>query len=635
LPAAPRLLLLALAVGTVAAGSSRARPDREAVEEARGAEGAPRFASAQAIAHYLAARRATIEGDVERAGEELRLAVAHDPESPQLRVSLAGALALAGRLDGAEAEARRALELDRSGAAAAEAHVLLAKIHTARRENERATVALRQAIRIETALAARGEAPDPEPWRLLAELYLEGGDDGAATRVLDDAAALVPGEAAGFREMGRGLLDRRELAKAERALARAVEISPSDAEARRLLARTYEGLRRDDAAREAYLAVLRLVPDDEETPYALGGLALRAGDVASAREWFGRHLRAAGDDADARLRVAFAWLEAGRPEDALEAARVGVAELGPEPRLKLAEGLALQELRRWPEAAAALGAVPADAGDVWVTARVSQAYALSRSGRHADAERALEEPLRARPRDARLLTMRAHVLERAGRIGPAVAILRRAIDGRPSADTTQLVEALAEILGRAGRAEEALAVLRPAVDAHPRDAALLYALGTALERTGQGEAAVAQMRALLALEPDHADALNFVGYSYAERGVRLEEAERLVRRALELRPRSGHVLDSLGWVHFKKGEWLRAAEVLERADALAGPEPTILEHLGDAYRALDRTGDAIGAYRRALKCLGEESPAEQVRLRASLERKLRELTAGAGGAVAR
>src|SRR5512141_1722494 len=96
------------------------------------------------------------------------------------------------------------------------------------------------------------------------------------------------------------------------------------------------------------------------------------------------------------------------------------------------------------------------------------------------------------------------------------------------------------------------------------------------------------MKALLVVNPDHAEALNFLGYSFAEQGVRLEDAERLVRRALELKPRSGHILDSLGWVLFRRGDVRRAVEVLEEADSLEGPDATILEHLGDAYRATAR-----------------------------------------------
>jgi Flp pilus assembly protein TadD len=179
---------------------------------------------------------------------------------------------------------------------------------------------------------------------------------------------------------------------------------------------------------------------------------------------------------------------------------------------------------------------------------------------------------------------------------------------------------------RAGRAKEAVVTLREAVAARPRDEALLYALASAHESAGQADAALAQMRALLALNPDHAEALNFVGYALADRGVRLDEAERLVRRALALKPRSGHVLDSLGWVLFRRGDYGKAVEALERADMLTGSDATILEHLGDAYRAVSRWAEAENAYRRGLATVAEAAPGEQVALRAALEKKLREVS---------
>ena len=161
----------------------------------------------------------------------------------------------------------------------------------------------------------------------------------------------------------------------------------------------------------------------------------------------------------------------------------------------------------------------------------------------------------------------------------------------------------------------------------------MFALGAAYDRDGQTALGLAQMRALLALNPDHAEAMNFVGYALAEQGVNLGEAERLVRRALELKPRSGHILDSLGWILFRRGDARGAVPLLEQADALSGPDPTILEHLGDAYLAVDRPGEAAQAYRRALAASDEdELPSERAKQRASVARKLRELS---GGRVAR
>jgi Flp pilus assembly protein TadD len=178
-------------------------------------------------------------------------------------------------------------------------------------------------------------------------------------------------------------------------------------------------------------------------------------------------------------------------------------------------------------------------------------------------------------------------------------------------------------------------LLERAVAARPRDADLAYALGAAYGRAGRMDAGVAQMRAILAIDPDHAEALNFVGFAWAERGERLDEAEALVRRALRLAPRSGHMIDSLGWILFRKGQLARAVELLEEADRLSGPDPAILDHLGDAYRASHRPADAAAAWRRALRTEGDEPPAETMALRASLERKLRDLAGGEPQPVAR
>lgn len=626
------VVLAVLATARAAAAESR-HVDPDAIRETRRAAG-ERFASARAIGHYLQARRAARAGELGQAVEHLRLAVTYDPDSPELRVSLAEALAEAGKVEAADAEARHALALAAPGSATeSDAEVLAGRIALARHLRDRAAQAFAASIRIERELAGAGERPDPTPWRLLAGLQAEGGDEEAAVRVLEDLATVVPHDGGGFRELGRTDLDRQQPGRAERHLRRAVALDPRDGEALRLLARAHEALRRDAEAREDLVAALRLDPDDDAALLALGRMAVRQGDAAAAREWFHRYLRSASGDAAAHVRVVFQWLEYRHGAEALEAARAGLAAAGPDPRLRFAEGLALEELRRWPEAAQALAAIGADAGEVFVSSRVALAEALSRAGRHAEAERALEAPLAAEPRDARLLTMRAAVLDRAGRAADSVALLRKAVAEREraggDADLTDLRIALADSLARANRGAESLAVLRAAVAERPRDEDLLFALGAAYDRAGQPEAAVAQMRALLAVDPDHAEALNFLGYTWAEQGVRLDDAERLVRRALELKPRSGHILDSLGWVLFRRGEARRAVEVLEQADALAGPDATILEHLGDAYRASARPGDAARAYRRALANVAEELPSDQGKRRASLERKLRELAARA------
>ncbi len=636
MPVAVRLLaVLAVAVGACAGARAGPAPDAEAVREAMRPDPPERDHSAQAYAHYLRARQAELDGDFRASAEELQRALAHDPQSAELRLSLAEALARLAQLPRAEAEARRAAEADPAGPTGAEAHLLLGKIAALDHRRDLATQELGAAIRLQKALSAGktgDEAEvDPEPWRALADLQLEAGDEQGAARTLEDLAAVSPGQGAGFREMGRFYLEKRDVERAEKYLRKAVEQDQRDVEAWRRLAQLEESRQQTELARQAWEALLRAEPDDGEALLQLGKLALGSGDASAARAWFGQLVRGARDEGGARLSVALAWLDAHRPEEALAVAEEGLRSLPNDGRLHYVQGLALQERKRWADAATAFAAVRPEDAELHATARLSLAYALSHAGRHQEALAILDQALKARPREVRLVTMKAWVLDRAGRSPESVTMLERAIadrQGDPKAGEGEgeLYEALAASLDRVGRGAEAIAVLKKAAAARPRDETVRYALGVAYERAGDREAAVGAMQELLALNPDHPDALNFVGYSLAERGVRLDEAEKLVGRALELRPGNGYFMDSLGWVYFQKGDLGRAVALLEKADAVSGGDPTIVEHLGDAYRRAGRPADAEKAWRRALKALKQGADAERPTQQAALERKIREVS---------
>jgi len=599
---------------------------------------AGRRASAPAIGHYLDAQRAQVEGDFPRALEELRLALVFDETSPQIRVAHAVVLARLDRLDEAEREAGRAVALAPEGEEAADAWLLLGRIAAHRSDRRRAADALRTAAALELKLAAaRGpdedHSPDPEPWRVLARAQQEGGDEEGAAATWADLGRTLPAEAArGYREMARAYLERRDAARAEKYLAAATAMLPGDLDAWKGLAQLAERRRAWAQARTAWEAALRADPDDLAALAALGRLSARLGDVPAAQAYF-RQLRLLDpDDAAALVATAMGWIEARRADEAL--AQLDAWKGPPEPRLAFARGLALEELKRWAEAAAAFAEIGTEDQELWATSRVNRTYALAQAGRNQEALRAIEEVTAARPEAARPVATRAWVLERLGRVAEAERMLKSALAGRwpqGAEGRTDLVEALARALARAGRPAEAVALLTAEVAARPRDEELLFALGVAQERLGDLGAALAQMKALLALSPDHAEAMNFVGYSYAERGERLEEAERLVIRALELRPGNGFFLDSLGWIHYQRGDLGRAVTTLEQADAAAGPEPTILEHLGDAYRRVQRGADAAQAYRRALRSIdggeAQDGPEKLAQQRAALERKLLELAA--------
>lgn len=629
-------LLAALALTAAACAGVRAGPaaDAEAVREATRPDQPDRYHSSQAYAHYLRARQAEQEGDFRTSVEELQQALAHDPGSAEIRLSLAESLARLAQLPRAEAEARQAVKADPAGPTGAEAHLLLGKMAAIDHRRDEAIEELRAATRLQKAMAAGKSGDegtvDPEPWRVLAEIQVESGDEHGAVRTLEDLSSVSSGESSGYREMGRYYLERRDVERAEKYLRKAVEKDRRDVEAWRRLAQIEESRHRAESARQAWEALLRAEPDDGEALLQLGKLALGSGDPAAARAWFGQRVRGARDEAGARLQVALAWIDAHRAEEALAVVDEGLRAGQDDPRLHYVRGLALQERKRWAEAAASFAAVRGDDADLYATARLSLAYSLSQAGRHREALQILDAALEARPREVRLLTTRAWVLDRAGRSSEAVAMLERALADRrgdpPEAEGTgELYEALAASLDKAGRGAEAIALLKQAAAGRPRDETIRYALGVAYEKAGDRDAAVGTMQELIAMSPDHADALNFVGYSFAERGVRLDEAEKLVGRALELRPGNGYFMDSLAWVYFQKGDYVRAVGLLEKADAASDGDPTILEHLGDAYRRAGRPADAEKAWRRALRALREGAEPERPTQQAAIEHKIREV----------
>lgn len=136
---------------------------------------------------------------------------------------------------------------------------------------------------------------------------------------------------------------------------------------------------------------------------------------------------------------------------------------------------------------------------------------------------------------------------------------------------------------------------------------LLFNRAIAFEELKQFESAESELKRLLSLEPNNPEALNFLGYLYADQGIKLDEAERLILQALKIRPKDGYFLDSLAWVYFKQQRYTEAAQRQEQALKLIGDDPVMHEHLGDILWKLNRQEDARTNWQKALDT-GHENP---------------------------
>ncbi len=121
---------------------------------------------------------------------------------------------------------------------------------------------------------------------------------------------------------------------------------------------------------------------------------------------------------------------------------------------------------------------------------------------------------------------------------------------------------------------------------------IFYFRGICNERAKQWSAAEADFKRALELFPDQAHVLNYLGYSWIDQNINLDDGMRMIRRAVEQRPDDGYIVDSLGWAYFRIREFDEAVKHLERAVELKPQDPTINDHLGDAYWKVGRTLEA-------------------------------------------
>jgi tetratricopeptide (TPR) repeat protein len=149
--------------------------------------------------------------------------------------------------------------------------------------------------------------------------------------------------------------------------------------------------------------------------------------------------------------------------------------------------------------------------------------------------------------------------------------------------------------------QKAEKALKDGLDLDLKNPRLYFRLGVVYDKWGRKEDSIAAMRQVLRFEPTNANALNYLGYTYADMGSNLDEAEQLIRKALDQKPGDGYITDSLAWVYYKRGQYDKALPILEQAASLVPDDPIVQEHLGDVYSKLGMIEKALQSYRRSIE----------------------------------
>jgi predicted Zn-dependent protease len=653
-------LLLALGLGL---GASSLPAQEAAVEPAPGpaADGAPASSwkeRGEAYARLGRALFAIRAGEYATAVEEIHGALAAQPDSAELMIQAADLMMLMHREGEAERLARRALSID---PAARDAMLFLADIGYERARRAPAEAKdRREAIRLYGDYVAGADGlVDPEVLRKLAHLQILDQEIDRAIATARRLVAERPGDRQATMMLTELLIQAQRKAEGLEVLLRYLALHPWDDELREWgtdLMDEFDGW----ALAAEILARHEPFRSDDTGIHLFYAQALeRTGRLVEAARVLERARAARPDEILVRRNLVVVYRKLGRMADTVALIDELIAEDPAEPlyRIWLADTLENQGDVEGALAAyaAAVERLGTEAEQAAQRDAFRQRIVLLRLT-HEDPEGAraalleLEEQesavaLEARARLAmvtedwdeaaqavrKLKAIGDEELDSAATLleGEIALAQRRFSDASSSFDQAiarfpPVVRArVAELYREAGRAKSGEQLLREWIELEPEAAEAHYHLGAFLYQLDRIEESERAMRRAIELDGEHAPALNFLGYSLAERAVGLDEALLLVERALAVDAYNGAYLDSLGWVYFQMGRYGDARPPLESAARELPKDPTVLEHLGDVYARLGERSLARETWTRALAA-GPEDPT-------ALESKLRESEASPGG----
>jgi len=484
-----------------------------------------------------------------------------------------------------------------------ESALWLARLYRLQNRHEKAEEVLRGILKSDSDNEAGLEQ--------LTQLLLDQGKSSDAIALLEGITAKSSSPTL-LDLLGDAYTQTKDLAKAEAAYRKAVELDPSETSHQRGLGQTLLSEEKYPEALKVYQKLSDLMPDDADVYLRLAQVYRELHQMDKAEETLVKARQFSPGSLDVMYNEAMLYEAQGRYEDAIRVlsdAVTGVKGQSPSlPTRRRSLAVLYQQL----------GQLYRDTQNY--QAAVNTYEELGRLGEEEDRRARLliidalsgakdlpkalqsgKEAVAKYPKDPAIRSRYALLLGETNQAEEAVKLLRAQLNGTESDRENYLN--IAQIYERSRRYNEAEQSARAAeaIPGAPRDNEMTwFLLGAIYERQKFFDKAETEFKKALAVNPKSAAVLNYYGYMLGDLGLRLDEAQSLVQRALAEDPYNGAYLDSLGWVYYKQNKLADAEATLRKALQRDSHDPTMHSHLGDVYAKSGRPELAAAEWEKSL-----------------------------------
>ena len=570
---------------------------------------------------------------VHEAVTEAQQILKRDPNDVQTRRLLGriylrslGDLSSNGQTEMADRAIEQYREVFRLDPSDTESALWLARLYRLRNAHEKAEDVLRVLLKTD---------PENEPAvEQLTQLLLDEGKSADAVALLEGVTARAP-TAALLDLLGDAYTQTHELSKAESAYRQAAEQDPSELSHQRGLGQTLLSEEKYKEALEVYQKLTDLIPDDSDVYLRLAQIYRELHQLDKAEENLLKARQYAPGSLEVMYNEAMLYEAQGRYDDAIRVLSDAVTGMKGQSQNLASRRRSLAILYQQ------LGQLYRDTQNF--QAAVYTYEELGHLGEEEDrrarmmimdtyrAAKDLPKALQAGkdavvkyPSDAGIRASDALLLGENGQTDEAVKMLRSQLTKTPGDRDTYLNIAQVYERGRRYKEAEEAAQTAEALPGEPKDNEMVwFLLGAIYERQKLFDRAEVEFKKALDVDPRNGPVLNYYGYMLGDLGIRLDEAESLVQRALKEEPNSGAYLDSLGWIYFKEDKLAQAEATLRKAVEHESHDATIRSHLGDVYAKTGRMDLAAIEWEKSLSEWHRSLPADIENEKiAEVERKL-------------